>query len=234
MLNLPRALILISMVAGALPALGAAASDVHNDPSFFGHWHSNEQTEWLPDGRCMLLTKESVFDQHDGHPMTWTAPAGAHTDGASIPKIFWSAVGGPFEGKYRQAAVNHDYACQVKDHPWKDVHRMFYDGMRASGESAWRAKLMYFAVYFFGPRWGDAVAITRERFVETDIDDVAALLQSDENMPLEDIEKLTPASLRARVRALRSQAMKHPILPGSRLLDAGKAIVPVTGVAPCP
>ncbi len=34
------------------------------------------------------------------------------------------------------------------------VHRTFYTAMRASSVDVWRAKVMYAAVYHFGPRWG--------------------------------------------------------------------------------
>jgi len=109
---------------------------------------------------------------------------------------------------------------------------MFYDGMRASAEAAWRAKLMYFAVYFFGPRWGDSVEATREPFEETDINDLAKLLQADGTVSLDEIERLTQATLRRRVRELKSATSASP-LPGSRLLERGKAIVAVSAVSPC-
>jgi hypothetical protein len=82
-------------------------------------------------------------------------PAGAEIDGASIPKVFWSIVGGPYTGLYRNASVIHDYYCDVRTRPWKEVHRMFYDAMLASGVDKMKAKLMYLAVRFGGPRWDD-------------------------------------------------------------------------------
>ena len=44
---------------------------------------------------------------------TWTAPKGAKVDGASIPQLFWTPIGGPFEGKYRYASVIHDTECDA-------------------------------------------------------------------------------------------------------------------------
>jgi Protein of unknown function (DUF1353) len=41
-------------------------------------------------------------------------PAGAIVGGASIPQVFWSIIGGPFEDKYREASVIHDYYCEQK------------------------------------------------------------------------------------------------------------------------
>ena len=80
-------------------------------------------------------------------------PAGAKTDGASIPRILWLTYP-PFTGKYRQAAVVHDYYCQLRSRTWKDTHKVFYDAMRTSGVPEKTAKIMYGAVYGFGPRWG--------------------------------------------------------------------------------
>src|SRR5712692_9140850 len=33
---------------------------------------------------------------------------------ASIPRAFWSVIGGPLEGQYRNASVFHDVACDQK------------------------------------------------------------------------------------------------------------------------
>lgn len=84
---------------------------------------------------------------------TWRVPAGATVDGASIPQFFWSFIGGPWEGPYRRASVVHDYYCEVQTEPWASVHLMFYNAMRAGGVGENKAKLMYYAVERFGPRW---------------------------------------------------------------------------------
>jgi hypothetical protein len=85
--------------------------------------------------------------------VTWDAPKGSVVDGASIPRFAWSIIGGPFEGKYRNASVIHDVACDLKQKPWESVHEVFYNGMIASGVNSVTAKIMYAAVYHFGPRW---------------------------------------------------------------------------------
>lgn len=101
----------------------------------------------------MRLLEPYSFVDHD--QKTWAVPQGAEVDGASIPQPLWSLIGGPFEGKYRNASVIHDFYCDLRSEPWRAVHRVFYSGMRASGVSESRAKLMYAAVYFGGPRWSD-------------------------------------------------------------------------------
>lgn len=105
----------------------------------------------LPDGRSMQLVQP--FKYIDSHDVAWSVPKGIKVDGASIPSVFWSIIGAPFTGKYRDASVIHDYYCQTRSRHWKAVHRVFYDGMLARGVDALQAKLMYLAVYRFGPRW---------------------------------------------------------------------------------
>jgi len=62
-------------------------------------------------------------------------------------------MGGPFEGKYRNASVLHDVAYDQHNRPWQDCDRMFYNAMRCSGVSAVEAKTMYYALYKFGRHW---------------------------------------------------------------------------------
>ena len=83
----------------------------------------------------------------------WPVPVGSWLDGASIPQAFWSVIGGPFSGLYLEASVVHDYYCDHRVRQWRDVHRMFYEAMLCRGVGSFRAKVMYYAVYRFGPRW---------------------------------------------------------------------------------
>lgn len=102
-----------------------------------------------------MLLKED-FSFIDSFGVTWLVPKGAVVDGASIPKPFWSIIGGPLEGKYRDASVIHDYYCDTwKKHgrPWMSVHKAFYHAMLASDVPQAKAIAMYIAVRQFGPRW---------------------------------------------------------------------------------
>lgn len=58
-------------------------------------------------------------------------PAGYLTDGASVPRIFWSYI--PPQGKYGQAAVVHDIVCEylsiTRDGKPYTVDRKFCDGL---------------------------------------------------------------------------------------------------------
>lgn len=117
----------------------------------YGRFVGPVDTRWLIDGRRMELLSD--FKYVDPGGVEWDAPKGSVVDGASIPWIAWSAVGGPYEGKYRAASVIHDVACDRKKRPWELVHLAFYWAMLAGGVDGKRAKVMYAAVYFFGPRW---------------------------------------------------------------------------------
>ena len=106
---------------------------------------------WEDDGRLMTLVEP--FAYVDPRQVTWDAPAGAVVNGASIPRAFWTLIGGPFAGSFRNASVIHDVACEQRNRPWRAVHRMFYEACRCGGVGAVQAKTMYYAVFHFGPRW---------------------------------------------------------------------------------
>lgn len=123
---------------------------VARDPRF-GRFIGKVVAEWLPDGRQMRLIEPFAYESPTAQ--RWDAPKGSVIDGASIPRAAWSFIGGPFEGRYREASVIHDVACKVQDRPWQDTHLAFYTAMQANGVSPRMAKLMYGAVYLGGPRW---------------------------------------------------------------------------------
>jgi hypothetical protein len=118
------------------------------------HFEGEVRTEWLVhegDDRQMRLLEAFAFVDDQG--LRWEAAPGDVIDGASIPRFLWTISGSPFVGDYRRASVLHDVACQRRERPSKDVHRMFYDAMRAEGMSTDDAMKYYTAVRLFGPRW---------------------------------------------------------------------------------
>jgi hypothetical protein len=124
----------------------------------WGYYSGNVETRWENDGRTMTLLSELRYVDPDG--VVWVAPAGSVVDGASIPRSLWSFMGGPFEGKYRNASVLHDVAYDQHIRHWEQCDRMFYNAMRCSGVSAVEAKTMYFALYKFGRHWKRPRAFT--------------------------------------------------------------------------
>jgi Protein of unknown function (DUF1353) len=117
----------------------------------WGFYNGEPVTKWNPDGRTMTLLTELRYTDPKGN--VWVAPIGSLVDGASIPRYLWSIMGGPFEGRYRNASVLHDVAYGDKKRPWQDCDRMFYHAMRCSGVSAVEAKTMFYALYKFGHHW---------------------------------------------------------------------------------
>ena len=120
-------------------------------PAPWGRFVGSVTARWHDDGRSMTLVEP--FAYVDPRAARWDAPAGSVVDGASIPRAFWSLIGGPFEGRFRDASVVHDVACEERSRAWQDVHRMFYEACRCGGVAAALAKTMYYAVHHFGPRW---------------------------------------------------------------------------------
>lgn len=117
----------------------------------FGHYSGYVEARWENDGRTMTLLSELRYTDPDGK--VWIAPAGSVVDGASIPRSLWSLMGGPFEGKYRNASVLHDVSYDQKTRPWSECDRMFYNAMRCSGVGAVEAGSMYYALRKFGHHW---------------------------------------------------------------------------------
>lgn len=136
-----------------LVTLAVAGSAVAAGP---GRYIGEVVARWLDDGRVMELQNDFRYVDPSGRE--WLARKGAKIDGASIPPAAWPIIGGPFEGKYRNASVIHDVACERRDRPWQEVHRMFYDAMLTSGVGALKAKTMYAAVLLGGPKWSRHVA----------------------------------------------------------------------------
>jgi hypothetical protein len=133
----------------------AISQTVSSEP--WGRYFGTVVAEWGSDGRTMTL--KQPFTYVDPNGVIWEAPPGSRVDGASIPRFFWTSIGGPFEGPYRDASVIHDVACVQKSRPWRDVHRAFYTAMRASAVGRIQAKIMYAAVFHFGPRWAEGISV---------------------------------------------------------------------------
>lgn len=139
---------LLLFAVGCQPTVGSEAGAESQN---FGRFQGNVVASWDNDGRNMTLQEPFTFI--DSQERVWQAPAGSVVNGASIPSAFWTLIGGPFEGKYRNASVVHDVGCEQMRESWEDVHRMFYEACRCGGVDEANAKILYYAVYHFGPRW---------------------------------------------------------------------------------
>lgn len=117
----------------------------------WGFYSGPIETRWEDDGRNMVLLNELRYT--DPYGVVWIAPAGSKVDGASIPRAFWGMIGGPFEGKYRNASVLHDVAYERQDRSPQEADLMFYNAMRCSGVGVVTAKTMYYALVRHGKHW---------------------------------------------------------------------------------
>jgi len=79
----------------------------------------------------------------------YTVPKGFKTDGASIPKLFWSLIGSPVRGKYVNAALIHDWFYYTGEVTRKRADALFHEAMTLLEVSFWRRKLMWLAVRGF-------------------------------------------------------------------------------------
>lgn len=176
-----------------LAAQGSTAAD-------FGGFSGNPVLSWDPDGRTMLLVED--FTYTDPGTNKWVAVKGSKVDGASIPQILWSLVGGPYEGKYRNASIVHDTECKKPyKHRWQAVHEMFYVASRAGGVDWLKAKVMFAAVYHFGPRWdfnGEA-AQKRTLLSLDDFYRMRSLIRRNSEISIGAIEGLTHEALVTQV-----------------------------------
>jgi len=118
------------------------------------------------DRKCYLRNDITFTDPHN---VKWRAGkrdknAGSGietglTDGASIPDWARGLIGDHYDPQYLMAAVVHDHYCYDENHVrgWRETHRMFYDALIALKVPELKAKIMYAAVYFGGPKWTNLV-----------------------------------------------------------------------------
>jgi hypothetical protein len=206
-------------VLGTLAVIAAGWFQPHpkQPENTWGSFPAKPKVELEDDGRDLRLLEDFVYIDPRGK--VWSASRNLLVDGASIPRPFWTITGGPLEGQYRNASIVHDAGCDRMTEPWEDVHAMFYEACRCGGVPENTAKVLYAAVYHFGPRWevkvvsemktvtdatGNHRMKTVKKFVperkEAAVPNADALnklqkLVNDKNPSLEDLRKLDPNHL---------------------------------------
>jgi hypothetical protein len=93
----------------------------------------------------------------DPHGRRWEAPKGSVTNGASIPRTLWSAVGSPFTGNYRRASIIHDISIRSPGVLRSEADTMFYFACVAGGCLMVECKLLY-----AGVRIGSWLSVSRD------------------------------------------------------------------------
>jgi hypothetical protein len=86
-------------------------------------------------------------------------PDGYEFDGASVPRFLWAVTGYTPYGRHIAAALEHDRLCELRGDlgafrmTSREVHDHFYVRLLKWGVRPSKAKLMGWAVRWFGPRW---------------------------------------------------------------------------------
>lgn len=98
--------------------------------------------------RCIVLTKPLVAKTSLG---CVEAPAGTISNGASIPKAFWSIVGSPFD-EYLNESVIHDflYSPANKEFTRSESDFIFKELMWNTGVAKWKIFAFYTALRLAG------------------------------------------------------------------------------------
>jgi len=79
-----------------------------------------------------------------------TVKAGFNTDGASIPKAFWSVLSSPFDGALVYGAMIHDGLYTKMQLPRKECDKLLREMALEKGYNKIKAFLVYYAVRMFG------------------------------------------------------------------------------------
>jgi hypothetical protein len=122
--------------------------------SHSGYFIGDHVAERAPGGSGVVLREPIVFVDTDGR--RWALPAGQTIEEeASLKKLYGQFRKG--HSLYNVQAlpfVIHSYYCKTRERSWEDTNKMFYAAMRAVNIDDKTAKILYGAVYLFGPRWG--------------------------------------------------------------------------------
>ena len=79
-----------------------------------------------------------------------TIKKGLKTDGLSIPRLFWTIIGNPYNPKYVGSGIIHDGLYQSHAVPQKEADLLFKSMLKHNGVGIIRRNLMYYALRLFG------------------------------------------------------------------------------------
>ena len=146
------------------------------------------------------------FQYIDPSGTTWTAPANSTIDGASIPQIFWSIIGGPFEGEYRDASIVHDTECESKNIGGRMFIRCSIWRHGQAGQGFSKPRLCSPPSIISAPDglclstgWSITKALVPSGMSEDDMVRTMALIRKNPDISLEAIEGLSHNSLISQV-----------------------------------
>jgi hypothetical protein len=72
------------------------------------------------------------------------------TDGASIPKLFWSIIGNPLENDLLKPAIIHDGLYTLMQKPRLECDKLLREMLLFNGTSKVKSYFIYYVVRLFG------------------------------------------------------------------------------------
>lgn len=103
--------------------------------------------EYIGKGQWKLT---APFEYHSKRYGVIKIPTNFISDGASIPKIFYSLIGGRWTGKYVEAAICHDWLYFSQIYSRRKSDRIFLNAMKVLRVSWWKRRMMFYAVRIGG------------------------------------------------------------------------------------
>ena len=88
----------------------------------------------------------------DYNGKTFLIPRGFESDGASVPRLFWSLVFSPTDSHAATAGICHDWIYRDQPEGWtrEEADRMFYALLIEFGVNVASAQSAYLALRLFG------------------------------------------------------------------------------------
>jgi hypothetical protein len=111
-----------------------------------GAFDKERLATYSSDGINVILAEAFIYTTAAGEKIF--IPAGAESDGASVPRILWR-IFPPF-GKYWRAAVLHDHLYRKTLRPKAECDNIFREAMLACGVPPAKAWTIYQGVNWFG------------------------------------------------------------------------------------
>jgi hypothetical protein len=98
-----------------------------------------------------------------------TAKSGFTTDGASIPKPFWSVVGNPLENDLLNPAIIHDGLYALMRLKRVECDKLLKEMLLFNGTSKVKAYFIYYAARLFGSSHWDKDTKDKIKFIQLEI-----------------------------------------------------------------
>ena len=106
----------------------------------------------LPGGRKVRVVESFSYYRGKKGGTTIDVPVGFVSDGATIPRFAWPIIGSPLTGKYRAAAILHDFLYYSARYSRKRCDEIFLEAMTVLKVNKVKRTIIFWAVRF-GAKW---------------------------------------------------------------------------------